>query len=639
MKVDFAKNLAAGLGVTIVFFVSVELILMAIGVTPLYKRTDPSVGFSGYAPLFHKHDQPNGESIYRTAHNKYEWFNMQSFPVRKAEGVTRIFCVGGSTTYGRPYDDRTSFCGWLRQFLPEVDPNRHWEVVNAGGISYASYRAARLMEELANYEPDLFIVYSGHNEFLESRTYRELRDVPKFVRNAGVLASRTRLYSVLYDLAYKRKTILPTEVDALLDRSIGPDDYQRDDELRNAVLSDFKNSLVRMTKISKQTQSDIILITPASNISDFSPFKSEPGPDLSATEINKIDTLKGMVIKALHSHDYVYAESIARKARALDDRNAEILYLHGKALDGLDRIDEAQRAFIRSRDEDVCPLRALTPIREIVTDVARTQKTGFVDFVSIVREHSPDGIPGSEMFLDHVHPTIEGNRLLALAIIEEMDKEGMLTKATTWNEDKITELTADLENSLDERNHAMALRNLSKVLSWAGKHDEAERLINEAVATIPDDGETNVQKGRLLWIAGEREAALIHYQEAARLEPLNARTPRGIGILLSELGRPEEALLELEEAIRLDPNLEHVYYDLGIVLQALGSVKQAEEAYRAAQKQDPNHAEAYNNMGILFAKQGNLKAALEQFSEALRIDPDNKDAAANLARAKKALDL
>ena len=168
------KKLALGLGVTLAVFALVELILLAVGVVPLYERTDPYVGFSGYAPLFRPSALRPVESRSSRPHTtKFRWFNPQRFPARKAEGTTRIFCVGGSTTYGRPYDDRTSFCGWLRLFLPAVDPSRRWEVINAGGISYASYRVARLMEELADYEPDLFIVYSGHNEFLETTDVRQ----------------------------------------------------------------------------------------------------------------------------------------------------------------------------------------------------------------------------------------------------------------------------------------------------------------------------------------------------------------------------------------------------------------------------------------------------------------------------------
>ncbi len=40
----------------------------------------------------------------------------------------------------------------------------------------------------------------------------------------------------------KRITILPTEVDALLDRSVGPEDYHRDDKMRDAINDGFDDA-------------------------------------------------------------------------------------------------------------------------------------------------------------------------------------------------------------------------------------------------------------------------------------------------------------------------------------------------------------------------------------------------------------
>jgi len=37
------------------------------------------------------------------------------------------------------------------ELLPEADKSKKWEVINAGGISYASYRVARVMEELLEF--------------------------------------------------------------------------------------------------------------------------------------------------------------------------------------------------------------------------------------------------------------------------------------------------------------------------------------------------------------------------------------------------------------------------------------------------------------------------------------------------------
>ena len=80
--------------------------------------------------------------------------------------------------------------------LPKADPSRKWEVINAGAISYASYRIKGLMAELARYEPDLFIVYTGENEFLERRTYASVFETPGLLRNAAGLASRLRIATV-----------------------------------------------------------------------------------------------------------------------------------------------------------------------------------------------------------------------------------------------------------------------------------------------------------------------------------------------------------------------------------------------------------------------------------------------------------
>ncbi len=631
-----AKKLALGCGVTLAFFVLIELILLAAGVVPLHERTDPYVGFSSYAPLFLKRTPSGGEPVFETAHNKSRWFNLQRFPARKTEGVTRVFCIGGSTTYGRPYDDRTSFCGWLRHFLPAVDPSRRWEVINAGGISYASYRVARLMEELADYEPDLFIVYSGHNEFLEQRTYDKLLKTPELVRNLGALASRMRLYSALYDVTYERNAVLSTEVKALLDRSVGPVDYHRDDEMRGAVLEHYRTSLTRMTHISERAGAKLILVTPASNIGDFSPFKTEPGPGVSAFDIRQVDTLKLAATKALDDGDHARAVALAERALAFDDRDAGLLYLQARALRALGRIDEALKAFTDARDEDVCPLRALTPVREIVVDVARTRNTGLVDFARIVNERSPDGIPGSELFLDHVHPTIDGNRSLALALVQEMTRAGIVSPATTWNAAVIAELSEQLESSLDEQTHAAALKSLSNVLLWAGKHDEAERLLSLSTAATSEDGETHFQKATLLQRTDDNEAALLHFREAARLAPWNPAVRQAFGQFLSQLGRKAEARMELEAAIRLDRTLVEAHYDLGVVLEDLGEGRQAEAAYRAALELDQNHVDAHNNLGVIFAKRGDLAAASEQFAEALRIDPDHSNATENLARARAA---
>jgi tetratricopeptide (TPR) repeat protein len=406
--------------------------------------------------------------------------------------------------------------------------------------------------------------------------------------------------------------------------------------MRVAVLDHYRSSLTRMTHISERTGARLILVTPASNLGDFSPFKTEPSAGLSAADIRQVESLKLSASRALDEGNHGHALAISEQALALDDRDAELLYLQAQALRALGQMDEARGAFVEALDEDVCPLRALTPIPEIVTDIARTNNTGFVDFARIINERSPNGIPGSELFLDHVHPTIEGNRLLALALVEEMMHMGIVFPSATWDAVRIAEISERLESSLDEQAHAMALRNLSRVLLWAGKNDEAERLVDRTLTETPEDGESYWRKAILLRRAGDNEAALIAYREAARLLPLDATLRNALGQVLSQLGRLTEAREELESAIRMDRTLVTAHYDLGLVLKNLGEHRQAEAAYRRVLELDPNHADAHNNLGVIFAQRGDFVAAAELFARALRIDPNHGSASENLARARAA---
>jgi len=630
------KKLGLGLAVALGFFLIVEGLLWAFGVVPLYDRADPYLGFSGYAPLFVEKSTPDGETVFATADTKLNWFNYQQFPLRKASGVTRIFCVGGSTTYGRPYDDRTSFCGWLRAFLPAVDPGRQWEVINAGGISYASYRVARLMKALVRHEPDLFIIYTGHNEFLEKRTYGRLLSTPEFVRDLASLASRLRLYSLLSDLSHKQAQVLATEVDAVLDSSVGPEAYHRDDAMRDAVLEHFRASLQRMERMRQQVRAKAIFITPASNLGDFSPFKAEPNAGLDATRIDQIGLLKKAAAEFMDGNDPAGAAALAAQGLSIDARDAELLFLQGKALRALGKIDEARRAFTAARDQDIAPLRALSPMLEIVAQVARASNAGLVDFARMVEERAPDRIPGNTLFLDHVHPSIEANRLLALALVDEMIRMGTVTPAGTWGDLAIAEVTERVKGSVDEAANATALTNLSRVLTWAGKQEEALRLAERAMA-MSSDYHTLFQKATVLVRAGRYEEALPFSAQAARLMPKIATVRRSHGILLAELGRNIEARQELETAAQLDPTMLDLYYHLGLVLQQLGHTDQAEKTYRKALELEPENANACNNLGILLANRGDLESALELLERAVKAEPGHPNALGNLTQVRKML--
>ena len=164
-RASIGKKLLFSTVATVVFFAVVEAVLALAGWKPIADDDDPYVGFFSINRLFVESGDGGAQAELATAKNKLRWFNEQRFPRQKPPGVFRIFCLGGSTTYGRPYDDATSFAGWLRALLPAADDSRRWEVINAGGIInvaneyYGTADDAQVMAQIAAIGPRLLQIF------------------------------------------------------------------------------------------------------------------------------------------------------------------------------------------------------------------------------------------------------------------------------------------------------------------------------------------------------------------------------------------------------------------------------------------------------------------------------------------------
>lgn len=608
-RVPLWQALALPLVSILIFFLLLEGGLALFGVKPALQTEDPFVGFAANVPLFVP--SPDGHLMV-TAPNKTNFFNPQSFPRVKAPGTYRIFCMGASTTYGHPYTDPTSFAGWMRELLPAADGSKRWEVINAGGISYASYRVAHLMEELVSYQPDLFIVYTGQNEFLEERTYGQLRDVPVAVRTTVSLLAGTRTWTAMTaalkktglhpQAEEKDRDLLAGEVSAKLDRTDGLQKYTRDDHLRDNILHHYRVSLERMVALARSAGAEVIFVTPAANLKDCTPFKSEHTAGLDAQAQQRSVQLLAAAREAMRRKDWPGALGSLDQALAFDPRHAELLYYRGQALLALSRFDESESALRMARDEDVCPLRALTPMPGIVAEVARHEGAGLVDYVELLRRRmqSEYGHPilGQEYFLDHVHPTIEGYRILALALIQTMIDQKLVRPGANWGEQAIAEVTARVESRIDQRAHGEALSILARTLLWAGKIEDAERLARQSLDVAGDYQKVVVEAASILTtvyeLKGDRGSALQLLYTAIENAP-------GAIILRYKLGlaRLNPPFVQLEEAAA----------NMLLVCQQM-----------------PDYDEAHQLFGLAMARRGNPRIAYSSLMEALRLNPNNAGA-------------
>ncbi len=89
----------------------------------------------------------------------------EEIAIPKPEGLFRIVCIGGSTTYGAGVEDyRETYPYLLQQELNQAG-YENVEVVNAGAFSYSSAESLiNFQFRILDLEPDLIIVYDNVND-------------------------------------------------------------------------------------------------------------------------------------------------------------------------------------------------------------------------------------------------------------------------------------------------------------------------------------------------------------------------------------------------------------------------------------------------------------------------------------------
>lgn len=477
-------------------FVLIELALRTFGLGHPNWHDDPFVGFSAVRPLFELNEAGDR---YEIARSKRVHFYPESFAIQKQPREFRIFCIGDSTVQGNPWTTETSFTTWLEISLNAADSSRDWDVINCGGVSYASYRMVPILEEVLRYQPDLVIVHCSHNEFLEGRTYGELKRTPRWLWRVHEQVSRLRIYNVLRtvtrsggqssrravgaaddsqlqrlggSLALPEQT-LPAEVEALLDYRGGLELYHRDEAWQRGVIAHYEFNLRRMTAIARQARVPLILMNPACNLRDSPPFKAEHRAGLNDSEKQRWDKLWDAAREHYGSQPSEAAR-LLREALVIDDQHAGLHYDLAKVLDSLSQFAEARAEYVQARELDVCPLRILELMNDLVRQVGLDTSTPVVDVRALFDRLSRNGIPGNDWFADHVHPTIPGYQRVADEIAEELVRRGIVHPQPEWLERKQQRFAEHLD-SLPPNYFIEGQRRLRSLMLWANGRVTKER--------------------------------------------------------------------------------------------------------------------------------------------------------------------
>lgn len=414
-----------------------EITLRALHLPKSAPAIDPFVDLHHLHPLFEL-DWATGE--YRIAAERMNLFRPAKFSRSKSQNAFRIFCLGGSTTQGEPYSTETAFGHWMQLNLQAANPAMRFEVINCGGLSYASYRVRAILHEVLQYQPDLIVIYTGQNEFLERRTYLPwLEQSPTsgsfrgWLGNLRIARMARRLVQGPADRAAAlggERTVLAGEVDALLDYKGGLDQYRRGDSWRDGVERHFRWNLERMVEDCQAAGVPLILMRPVVNLLDCPPFKFEVDPRLDRARQAEFDAAWQV---AQSSGDATVAIAALRRGLEIDPGHAGAWYYLGQLQYSAGQWVEAAESLRQANDHDVCPLRALTSIQNAVQEIARSKGVPIVDAERLFSERSDHGIVGKKWLVDHVHPTIEGHQLLGEALCEVcLEKSWCVAESPNW---------------------------------------------------------------------------------------------------------------------------------------------------------------------------------------------------------------
>ncbi len=437
--------------------------------------------------------------------------------------------------------------------LSGAEPSRAFEIVNCGGSSYASYRLIPILQEVLEYEPDLIILMTGHNEFLEDRTYGSLKR-----RSRARAWIEDQLYSLhLVTLARRgidtlrgpsprssphrgQKTILESEVNARLNYGSGYASYERDEAWWQGVMEHFRHSLHLAVKMCSEAEVPLVLVNPGANLRDCPPFKSEHRSDLTPEQLAEW-TAAFEEASRVDSEDPARALAIYARARTLDGEYAQLIYRVARCLDRLGRYEEAHKAYVQAKDLDVCPLRILEPLRDILFEVAQQTHTPIVDARGLLEKRSPQGIAGFNCYVDHVHPSIRGHQLIARSLAEKIGALSLLGDSAEWDRRQRRKAYQHHLQALGDLYLAQGRARIEFLEHWARR----DRFRRDTAAL---DARGHLDLARSHFEFGERSEAQAAYRRALELDPASVSRLLDHALELFQEGCPQSAEVVLQLA-------------------------------------------------------------------------------------------
>lgn len=343
------------------------------------------------------------------------------FPAVKKPGTIRLFVQGGSTTAGFPYSYGGAFAKMLQQRLIGTYPNHDVQVVNTAITAVNSYTLLDMADEIIAQHPDAVLIYAGHNEYygvLGVASHDILGRVPALMR-VYMAFLRLRLVELLRRIGARIVThsAKKTPARTLMGELAGSESIDYGSAVYRAGIRQFRSNLRLLLDKYRRAGIPVFISTIASNVRDLPPFIGEPeGKTAQAAYRRQLDRADSDEA----SGDTTRALEILRGSVTEFPDAADPQYALARLLDSAGRYDSAAVHYRAARDRDRLPFRAPSAMNRVIRQEAAQSGVTLVDALGALRAASPHGIVGKSLILEHVHPNIEGQFLIANAFYNKL---------------------------------------------------------------------------------------------------------------------------------------------------------------------------------------------------------------------------
>ena len=549
-----------------------------------------------------------------------------AFPAAKEPGTYRIFVLGESAALGDP-DPAWGFSRYLEVLLRDQYPGVRFEVVDAATTAVNSHVLLPIARDLARHQPDLFVVYAGNNEVVGPFGAAA---PPRWLIRTRIAVASTRLGQLLARVLQRKaqgewrgmETFLGGEVPE------GSPALAR-------VYGNFSQNLRGIIAAARAAGAGVVVSTVPVNLRDSAPFASRHRADLSAADASRWDALveEGAALEARGS--LAAAIGRYRAAEAIDAAHAELQFRLARCLERAGDAAPAGEHFVRARDLDALRFRADSRINAIVREEALSAGPG-VALVDAESAFLARGVPGADLFWEHVHLTPRGNDLLARTILPAVEKfipqrprgGGLPSPGecdarlalTRWDARRMARDVyrrlgnAPFTNRLDHAGQLAAMRRAGDEAVDSPADTDAQ--YRRAIAGMPDDALLRIGRGALL-AHDDPATAVDELRRGLDALPTHPGARELLAGALGKLRRYDEGIAEASALRAARPDFPPAYLDLGYLLAEKGDFDASVDAYRRAAELAPSLAPGvWEEIGRIRAHQGRKDEAAAAFRRA-----------------------